>query len=939
MRSHHTFSRRQMPAALFLFTLAFVALPACALDVSKPLTAYSRQSWQTGNGLPQNSVHAILQTRDGYIWLATEGGLVRFDGLKFRVYDAQNTPGLRSNTVRSLLEDRARALWIGTADGLARYDGSKFQAFTTEDGLPNNSVLSIYEDRSGKLSAVTSDGLAVYGNKRFHTSRSTEGPETLLRDRSGRLWTRTPGGLAVADSGRSATYSMKEGLPSNRVTFVYEDREAAVWIGTDGGLARLTNGKIERFPSNDVLSGDIVLSAYEDREGNLWLGTESDGLYVLRDQKFVMYTSKDGLAGDLARSIFQDRDGTVWIGTNEGLSRFADGRFSSLTAKDGLSSNTILGLAEDAEGNLLAGTPDGLNVIRGGHVTVITTADGLADDFVRSVYRDGDGSVWIGTRRGLSHWIHRRFKTYTQADGLGSDFVGTLLGGRDGSLWIATLGGLTRFTGGKFKNYTTADGLSSNVVTALQEDADGAIWIGTQGGGLNRFANGKILDYPAMGLPETIYGILKDAEGSLWISSKTGIFRAKKQAGGALLTTQYGTADGLRVSECSEGGHPAVWRNRDGSLWFSTVKGVAAIDLRTAERKALPLPVVLESLSVDDRTFDPGDTAPTDVAPGHSRFSFEYAGLTFYSPQRARFRYRLEGFDHAWIDAGTRRVAYYTNLRPGQYRFRVSARAYDGDWSGDEASWAFRLRPHFYQTYWFYLLLAILLAAAVYEIYRWRVRQVEAQFKAVLAERNRIAREIHDTLAQGFVAVSVQLELISRRLSGSPNPVKELIDQTRELVRDGLAEARRSIWDLRAQASESHDSEGNDFATKLSKVATQVTARTPLKVRFEVIGTYRALPGNIENELLRIGQEAITNVVRHAGAQHIDIRLDFDARHVKMTIADDGRGLGSDATASSINGHYGLQGMRERAEQIGAELTVASTPGGGTQVRVEAPIH
>jgi signal transduction histidine kinase/ligand-binding sensor domain-containing protein len=792
---------------------------------------------------------------------------------------------------------------------LARYDGYKFQNFTTQDGLPGNSVLAIYEDRSKTLYAVTSDGVAVYGDKRFHASQSVE---------------------RLEDRGSAAKYSMKDGLPSNRITFTYKDREEAVWIGTDGGLARVVKGRVERFSANDVLSSDIALSAFEDREGNLWVGTESDGLYVLRDQKFAMYTSKDGLASDLARSIFQDRSGAVWIGTNGGLSRSADGRFSNLTAKDGLSSNAVLGLAEDAQGNLLAGTPDGLNVIRNGHAMAITTADGLADDFVRSVYTDSDGSVWIGTRRGLSHMVNGNFKTYSQADGLGSDFVGTLLRGRDGSLWIATLGGLTRFVDGKFKNYTTADGLSSNVITALHQDVDGMVWIGTQGGGLNRFADGKFSRYVAKELPETIYGILEDGNRDLWISSKTGIFRLSKTG----LTAQYGTADGLRVSECSEGGHPAVSRNKDGSLWFSTVKGVAVADPRTVNRKSLAPPVVVESFSVDDRTFEPGDTTSTDVAPGSSRFSFEYAGLTFYSPQRARFRYRLEGFDHSWIDAGTRRVAYYTNLRPGQYRFRIAARAYDGDWSETEASLAFRLRPHFYQTYWFYLLLAILLAAAAYEVYRWRLRQVEAQFQAVLGERNRIAREIHDTLAQGFVAVSVQLELLGRKLSGPADGVRELLDQTRDLVRDSLAEARRSIWDLR-----SHTAEGEDFASKLSKMATQVTQRTTVKVRFEVNGTYHALPGKIEDELLRIGQEAITNVVHHAEAKHVDVSVSFDAKKVKMTIADDGKGFVDHLVASSANGHYGLQGMRERAEQIGAELTVASTPGAGTRVRVETPIH
>ena len=462
---------------------------------------------------------------------------------------------------------------------------------------------------------------------------------------------------------------------------------------------------------------------------------------------------------------FSGSGGTVWIGTNGGLSRFANGRFSNITAKDGLSSNTILGLAEDAKGNLLAGTPDGLNVIRGGHMTVITTAEGLADDFVRSVYKDSDGSIWIGTRRGLSHWVKGNFKTYSQADGLGSDFVGALAARPRRRLVDCNARGSYTFRGWQIQELYNGGWASEQ----CDHGASGRCrW--RRFGSARRAAvstglpMGRFLATGRWAFRRRYTGFSRTRRGSLWISSKTGIFRAKKQASGGLLITQYGTADGLRVSECSEGGHPAVWRNKDGSLWFSTVKGVAVIDSQTVERKALPPPVVLESFSVDDRTFDPARSAPTDVAPGHSRFSFEYAGLTFYSPQRARFRYRLEGFDHSWIEAGTRRVAYYTNLRPGEYRFRVSARTYDGDWSETEASLAFRLRPHFYQTYWFYLLLTILLAAAAYEAYRWRLRQVQVQFKAVLAERNRIAREIHDTLAQGFVAVSVQLELLGRRL-------------------------------------------------------------------------------------------------------------------------------------------------------------------------------
>ncbi|MGA8028969.1 MAG: two-component regulator propeller domain-containing protein [Bryobacteraceae bacterium] len=883
------------------FVIFFAAVPLFALDKEQDLSRYGRQTWQTESGLPQNTVHAILQTHDGYIWLATEGGLVRFDGVKFQVYDSQNTPKLRSNNIRCLLEDRENALWIGTADGLTRFDGSQFSTYTTDEGLPSNSIWSIYQGPSGPLSVSTSGGSAEYRRQaRFQASN-----------------TQSIGAVGT-----------------------YQDREGATWVSTDPGLARIVNHKVERFPGNDPLSSSIVLSIYEDREGSLWLGTDSAGVTVLRDQKFTTYTDKEGLSDNLVRCVFQDRNGVVWVGTSAGLNRFANHRISKLTTKEGLSSDIILALAEDSDGNLLVGTPDGLNVLRGGRVTIVTSADGLADDFVRSIYGDLDGSIWIGTRRGLSHWEKGRFKTYTQADGLGSDFVGALLRDSHQNLWIGTLQGLTRFNNGQFRNYATRDGLSSNVITALYEDSDGVLWIGTEDGGLNRFASEKVFHYPAaLGLPGAVYGILEDSSGNFWMTSKTGIFRVSKKdlnafAGSpsrSVAFASYGTADGLRVSECTGGGHPTTWKSKDGSLWFSTLRGVATINPERSVSNRLPPPVVLESVSVDDQLLVPGQA--TDLSPGHSRFSFEYSGLSFITPQNVKFKYKLEGFDKSWIDAETRRVAYYTNIPPGRYRFRVLARNSDGVWNESGASFAFRLRPHFYQTYWFDFLLLAAVALLCYEVYRYRVKQVESQFKAVLAERNRIAREIHDTLAQGFVAVSVQLELIARVLSSSTESAQKLLKEARALVQNSLADARRSIWELRSQSEDNED-----LASQLSKIAARVTSSTPLKVEFQVLGTYRSLPQKTQNELLRIGQEAVANVVRHAEAKHVQIDLKFDARKLRMTIADDGRGFAGQANSAGPNGHFGLKGMRERAEQINAELTVTSAPGQGTQVCVETVI-
>ncbi len=499
---------------------------------------------------------------------------------------------------------------------------------------------------------------------------------------------------------------------------------------------------------------------------------------------------------------------------------------------------------------------------------------------------------------------------------------------------------MSRFHDNAWTTYTTRNGLSSDVITALYLDSEGVLWIGAEGGGLNAFSGGKFVRFPAfLGLPQVIYGIAEDPDGKLWMSSNAGIFCVSRKE---LLAWQrrpsiapavmsYGASDGLRIDQSSGGGHPAIWRAQDGALWFATVKGAALLRASAARVNSLPVPVVVESVSVDDRAFDPADLSA--IAPGHSRVSFEYAGLSFIAPQKIRFRYKLEGLDRDWIDAGTRRIAYYTNLPPRSYRFRVLARNNEGVWNERGASLAFRVEPHFYQTVWFDTLSLAALALLAWSVYRWRVRQVEAQFAAVLQERNRIAREIHDTLAQGFAGVSLQLELVSRLLASSTEAAREHLDEARVLVRTSLSEARRSIWDLRSQSAENRD-----LAARISKIAQQVASPGQAKVKLHVRGAYRPLAPKVEDELLKIAQEAVTNAVRHADAEHIDIELAFEAKKMRMTIADDGQGFTHQPNSSGPDGHFGLRGMRERAEAIDADLQLQSSAGKGTTVSVETPV-
>ncbi|PYS84136.1 MAG: histidine kinase [Acidobacteria bacterium] len=960
-----------------------------ALDSHRELGQFSRQVWQTENGLPQNTVHSVIQTRDGYIWAATEEGLARFDGRGFVVFDKENTPQLKSNDVRSVFQDKQGALWLSTAEGLVRLSNGEAAVFTIQQGLPSNDVELAYEDRAGDIWVGTSGGLSRYREGAFANFATRDGlaagsvqalfedaegalwvgtTDGLSRFKDGRfesfdagdrlagggvdaveqgadgcLWVGTPDGLSCYKDGRFKNYSVRDGLPNDRVISLRADKEGGLWVGTAGGLSRYREGRFETFNGAEGLSNGIVLSIFEDAEGSLWVGTESGGLSQLKDKKFTTYTTKEGLANDLVKSVYEDRKGNVWVGTyGGGLNLLRDGRVTTYTTKEGLPSNVVLALFDDAEGSLWIGTPDGLSRFRAGKFDTYTSADGLPNDFVRSIYADAEGSLWVGTRGGLARLKDGAFTTYTTKDGLPNDFVGTIYEDAGGQIWVGTLGGLSKFAGGKFTNYTTADGLSDNVVISIYGDAQGRLWIGTNGAGLNLLKDGKFTNFTTRdGLPnDSIYRILEDGRGQLWMSCNKGIFRLAKSeledfASGrvhSLSPVVYGTADGMTTRECSGGGHPSAWRGGDGRLWFSTIKGVAMIDPEGLASNEQPPPTVVEQVRVDGEPV--ADMPNLKLAPGKTRFDFYYAGLSFIAPEKVRYKYRLEGFDKDWVDGGDRRVAYYTNLGPGDYRFEVIACNNDGVWSRTPASFAFRLEPHFYRTFWFYALCALGLCLLAWQLYALRLRQMRARFSAVLQERNRIAREIHDNLAQEILGVSVQLEIVARLMSVSSEAARTHLDRARSLVRGSIAEARRYVWDLRSQSLEERD-----LPTALAEMTRRLTAETGVQTQFEVSGTFRPLPPQVENNLLRIGQEAVNNAVRHAQARTVVVNLDFDAGSVRLSVRDDGSGFDQQSQANGEGAHFGLISMRERADEMGGSVRINSRPGEGSEVSVSVPIE
>ncbi len=804
---------------LLAAALATASAPLSALDPRLAITQLARDFWQ--DELPQSAVLSVLQTRDGYLWLGTYEGLVRFDGVRFVVFDRQRTHDLQGTSVFHLAEDRAGRLWVSTNGGLTVHEGGRFRTYGAAEGLPSQvvratleardgtlwiatdgglvemrggklrarpdlatgEVRALAEDHEGTLWAATSDGLLrLHGGRvtRMGAAQALPSPvcRHLLVDRAGTLWVGTDKGLAhVISSGGGAgaprveVYRAADGLGDDYVRALAEDDDGSLWVGTEtAGLARLRppgaaapDGKRwERFDAAQGLANDFVRSIHEDREGSLWVGT-SGGLNRFREGKLTPWGTPEGLSHDFARAVFEDREGVLWVGTDGGgVSRRVRGVWSALGIADGLSHDSVRAIAQTADGALWFGTRDGLDRFAGGRVT--SFGDRLPSRLVRALAADGAGNLWIGmeggglARLGIDQG-DGAVTAFSPRDGLGTDDVRSILVDRGGIVWAGTYGGgLSRFDGSRFTTLRTANGLPNDIVFALHED-DAGLWVGTDSGlALLPRRGGRIQvggRFPTFGiddglLDDKVFRILGDRRGGLWMSSNRGVQHVREAdllafAAGKLArvaATSYTRADGMRATQCNGASHPAGWATRDGHLWFPTVSGVVEVDPEDLKINRMPPPVAIEEVRVDDAPVDsltlgqPGRRP--ELAADLERLEIDFTALSLVAPEKVRFRYRLEGSDRDWVDAGARRTAYYTHLPPGDYRFAVRAANSDGIWNDRGASVAFSVATPLWRTWWALLLYAAAAVGAVWTLVQWRVRalaRANALLEAGVAER------------------------------------------------------------------------------------------------------------------------------------------------------------------------------------------------------------
>lgn len=969
--------------------------PAYAIDPQRAMSQYVRHRWGAEGGFPKGPVYSITQTADGYLWIGTEAGLVRFDGVKFQLVK-DNSASFTVTSVLGLTPDNDGSLWVRLLrPALLRYRNGKFENVMSDFGLSSATVAAMNQAHNGTLLlwALKGEGSALkQRGDRFETLATTTGlsrspvlaivempngdiwvgtrdaglyrlregridtittglPDLkvncLLPAKNGELWVGTDRGIARWNGTELTQSGVPASLSDAQVLALTVDRDANIWVGTNShGLLRLNTQGVSSLDAGSYGTNEAVTALFEDREGNLWIG-RANGIERLRDSVFVTFSTPEGLPSEKNGPVYVDSEGRAWFAPIAGGLHFLSNGQSKRVTEAGLDRDVIYSLAGGGGELWIGRQRGGLTRLRmqGNAVNAVTytQTNGLAQNSVYSVYRTRDGSVWAGTLSGgVSKFSNGKFTTYTSANGLASNTVVAILETADGTMWFATPNGLSALSPAGWRTYQTADGLPSENVNCLLEDASGLLWVGTADG-LVYLRYGRVQRLFATPLPlkEQILGLAEDSNGWLWVATSNHVLRVSrdKLLGGNVGDPdlrEFGLADGLLGVEGVKR-HRSVVTDQLGRIWFSLNRGLSVVSPARLTSDLAPAIAHIQTVLADGDLIDPA--GPVHIPAGRQRITFGFAGLGLANPERVKFRYRLDGFDPGWSAPSATREAPYTNLGPGTYQFRVLASNADGLWNGAEAVIGFRIEPMFWQTWWFRLSAAFACLLFILVLYRLRLRQLTRQmnvrFEERLAERTRIAQELHDTLLQGFLSASMQLHVAADHLPADSS-AKPLVNRVLQLIGQVIEEGRNAIRGIRSSDSNSFDLE-QAFSRIPQEFAVQQGSGQQIGVHIMVVGQPRTLNPILRDDAYQIGREALLNAFRHARASRLEVELEYTPNLLRIAVRDDGCGIDPQVLRSGRDGHWGLSGMRERAERIGARFTIRNRGEGGTEVELSIP--
>ena len=994
-----------LSSALLLLALS----SGWAVDPNTLISQYGHTSWRTQDGAFNGSPIVIAQTTDGYLWIGTNIGLVRFDGVRFTSWNPPAGRRLLDSRIFSLLGAHDGSLWIGTGYSISRWkdgaltnypelsgrvesmvegdDGTvwlvrtqatdetgplcrvkdeTFQCYGARDGIPFASAIQLSRSSAGDLWVGGYSELCRWkpGSCTSYFADETRGPETMASLR--RITTGFDGSVwAVIDrsgpdqsrQNRSRKDRSSPALQLERfereswikksfseipvknsdVTALFVDRNEALWIGTSSrGIFRVRGKNVDHFGNADGLSSDAVGNLYQDAEGTVWVVT-SEGIDNFRDLKVLSYSVREGLSADAASSVLASRDGTVWIGNYRALDFMRDGRLSAIRAAQGLPGQNVTTMFEDHAGRLWVGLDGGLWVYDRDAFHAVGHPDGSGLGVVFAIAEDVQHNIWVRAGPHLDQIRDLKLQSEVTSPQISTAYV--LGSDPRGGIFLGLVNGdLVHYKDGKSEAIASNEVGNRRQIRDLLVEADGSVW-GTTLDEVARWKDGVRRNLTARnGLPcDGIFALVQDSRSGLWLYSQCGLIAIDK----AELDSWWASPDRVvkfKLLDVFDGVQPGLTslkpqatRSPDGRLWFVNSQMLQVLDPDHLQQNAIPPPVQVEGVVADRKTYSPG--RDLHLPPLTRDLEIAYTGLSFMAPQKVRFRYRLEGRDPGWQEPGTRRQAFYSDLLPGRYRFRVMACNNDDVWNEQGSTLDFSIAPAWYQTSLFRVLCAIAGIFVVWAIYRLRVRQIaraiNARFDERLAERTRMARDLHDTFLQTIQGSKLVAD-DALEPSTDPARMRRAMEQLSAWLEQAMQEGRAALNSLRTSTTQR-----NDLADAFRRAAENGHMPGSMEVAFSVVGDPREMHPIIRDEVYRIGYEAIRNAYAHSKASRLKVELRY-SQDLTVRVGDNGIGI-DPITAEGKYGHFGLQGMRERAARIGGKFTLVSSIDSGTEITVIVP--